>query len=188
MTTMTFTYICLLNLPSYNNHDLHICLLNLPSYDNHDLHICLKFTFIWQPWPSHMSIKFTFLWQPWTSHTLYVSYIYLLMSIMTTMTFTYVCYLNLPSYDIHNHWRPKTMIYSTKPFIAHREWPDTFKSQTGWQFSRALYDSSIYLHMLLSHSHIAVQFTFIWQLWYCHIHIWLQFTFVWQLWYCHIHI
>ena len=78
--------------------------------------------------------------------------------------------------------------------------------------------------MVLSHSHITLQFTFIWQLWYCHIHIWLsnlpsydnydivtftydspiylhittmilsyshmtlQFTFIWQLWYCHIHI
>ena len=28
--------------------------------------------------------------------------------------------------------------------------------------------------MILSHSHITLQFTFIWQLWYCHIHIWLS--------------
>jgi hypothetical protein len=27
--------------------------------------------------------------------------------------------------------------------------------------------------MVLSHSHMTLQFTFMWQLWYCHIHIWL---------------
>jgi hypothetical protein len=104
MTTMTFTYV-----------------LNLPSYDNHDLHICLKFTFIWQPWPSHMSIKFTFLWQPWTSHTLYVSYIYLLMSIMTTMTFTYVCYLNLPSYEYNDNHDLHICLLLKFTFIWHSQ-------------------------------------------------------------------
>jgi hypothetical protein len=135
------------------------------------------------------------------------------MNIMTTMTFTYVCYLNLPSYDIHNHWRPKTMIYSTKPLIAHQEWQTHLKVRPVDSFQElcmTLYHSCYmkvnwsHMWMCQYHScHMKVNWSlmWIWQYHRCHmkvnfshmwmwrhIHIWLQFTFIWQLLYCHIQI
>jgi hypothetical protein len=70
-------------------------------------------------------------------------------------------------------------------------WLSNLPSYDNYDIVTFTYDSPIYLHittMILSYSHMTLQFTFIWQLWYCHILIWLQFTFQWQLWYCHIHI
>jgi hypothetical protein len=92
---------------------------------------------------SHMTLQFTFIWQLWYCH------------IHIWLQFTFIWQL----------WYCRIHI-----------WLFNLPSNDNYDIVTFTYDSPIYLHittMILSYSHMTLQFTIIWQLWYCHIHIWL---------------
>ena len=106
-------------------------------------HITLQFTFIWQLWYCHIHIwqlwychihiwlQFTFIWQLWYCHI-------------------HIWLFNLPSYDNYD--------------IVTFTYDSNLPSYNNYDIVAFTYDSSIYLHMttmILSHSHMTLQFTFI---------------------------